>query len=288
MNLQCSDVINAIRSDFGQLWSCESMGNSVAISSPYLLPNHAHLTMWITVRDGDRIIVSDAGRAMEIVMELNPAAKVEETTACRDYFMGEHEVDLHEAPDKRLFFFKETKNIKLVSSLLFDLGNFVVNFCTAAVPQSVAESSTEKSRFTQKADAYLRGVVTHMNDRGMDKVLDDIPGASFGAVIYNRDFAHLWLVGYVTGSSHYHFTRNLSSAIVNFLFVRKNLRLVKRSSLITLVNDETPGYRPEIQKPFFEELKEVTHQEPIVWQAKEEIVDRLTQFGPDLEYWRNQ
>lgn len=287
MKLKCSDVIEIIRSDFGQLWSCERMGESLGVSSPYLLPNHSHFTMWVTIRDGDRIIVSDAGRAMDLIAQFNPNGG-ESVIACRDYFMGEHDVDLHIAADGRQLFFKETRDIKLVPSLMFDLGNFAVNFCTSAIPYSVAEAVIENTRFSQKADGYIRGVVDRMPDRGMQKVLEDIPAASFGAVVYSPDFAHLWLVSYVTGSSRYQFTRNLSSAIVNFMFVRESLRLVKRSSLITLVNDETPAYQPDLQKPYFEKLREITHQDPIVWQAKEEIVPRLKEDGPPLEHWRRQ
>lgn len=283
MNLQCSDIIDIIRSDFGQMWSCSMVGKSLAISSPFMLPNRHALTMYVTMRE-DRIIVSDGGRASELIRE-NTDKQPEELDACRDYFMGEHDVSSHQDTSGRLLFYNETKELKLVPSLLFDLGNFVVNFCHAAIPHSQAEEAMETSRFSTKADTYLKTITEKTENRHFQKKLEDLPNASFGAVIADRNFTQLWLVGYVTGSTPYQFNHNLAAAYLNFRFVRKSQKLIQRSSLITLVNNDAAGYRPLSQRDHFAELLDVTGQQPVEWTQKESLVDLIATTGPQLNAW---
>ena len=199
--------------------------------------------------------------------------------------MEEHEVKSHQQSGRPPCFFKEASDIKLVSSMIFDLGNFAVNYCTAALPYSEAEEAVANSRFSTKADEYLKTLTGRMDRRMFQKKLEDLPNATFGAVISDPDFSRLWLVGYVSGSSPYHFTHNLASVYINFRFVRRSKKLISRSSLITLVNNNAAGYRPEAQREYFSELLDVTGQEPIGWTQKEELIGALGRQGPSLEAW---
>jgi hypothetical protein len=282
MQIQCSDIIDLIRSDFGQLWDCRMVGKSLAVSTPYLLPNNNALTLYVTTRDS-RIIVSDGGFSADF-LNSHSELEQEKIDGCRDYFTEKHDVSRHEQAGRPEYFYKETTDVKLVPSLFFDLGNFVTAFCTAAVPFSNAEEAVETTFFSRRADNYIKGVVGGISDRHFQKKLEDIPSASFGAVISSHAFSRLWLVSYVTGSSSYVFNRNLSSAIVNFRFVRKS-KLAERSSLITLVNNECAGYHPDAQTSYFSELMDTTEQEPVVWTLKEQIISSLEINGPKLTKW---
>lgn len=282
MQIQCSDIIDLIRSDFGQLWDCRMVGKSLAVSTPYLLPNSNALTLYVTTRDS-RIIVSDGGFVSSFLKE-HSELEQEKLDACRDYFMEKHDVTKHHPEGRSEYFYKETAAINLVPSLFFDLGNFVTALCTTSVPFSKSEDAAETTFFSRRADGYLKSVVNGIDDRHFQKKLEDLPNASFGAVISSHSFARLWLVSYVTGSSSYIFNRNLASAIVNFRFVRKS-KLAGISSLITLVNNECAGYHPDAQSGYFSELMDTTEQKPVEWTLKEQIIESIEGFGPKLTKW---
>jgi len=283
MNLECHQIIDLIRADFGQLWKCNNLGNTLAITTPYTLPNREALTLYVTIRD-NRIIVSDAGRILALLGEESSMGK-EELDACRDYFMFDQAISVHYPQGRPAFFFKETKEIKLLPSLFFDMGNFAMNFCAAAIPYALTEETTETSNFSRKADDYLKGVVRHFDNRAFQKKLEDIPNVSFGAVISSMNFSHIWLVCYVTGSANHIFTRNLASAIVNFSLVRRR-KVVERCSLLTLINNDAAGYHPDGQGEHLTMLRKVSEQEPILWTHKEQMLTSLDSQGPKLTKWQ--
>src|SRR5438128_2277560 len=65
-NLECKDIIGALRSDFGALWQCRQLANSLEITTPYLYPNNDFVSVYLTIRGG-RIIISDGARLSEFV-----------------------------------------------------------------------------------------------------------------------------------------------------------------------------------------------------------------------------
>lgn len=284
MNLECPHIVDLIRADFGQLWNCKKLGNTLAITTPYTLPNREALTLYVTTRE-DRIIVSDAGRILKLLAEESCLAK-EELEACRDYFMFDHDIALHLPTGRDACFFKETKEIKLLPSLFFDLGNFAMNFCGAAIPYSVTEEATETSNFSRRADDYLKGVIRHLDQRVFNKKWEDMKNVTFGAIISLPDYSHTWLVSYVTGPQKHIFTRNLASAIVNFTLVRRK-RLVEKCSFLTLVNNESAAYHPNEQEEHFAMLRKVSERAPILWTHKEEAVQLLAHPGPKLTKWQD-
>ncbi|HSY20042.1 MAG TPA: hypothetical protein VK815_16980 [Candidatus Acidoferrales bacterium] len=64
-------ITERIQKDFNSLWQCKQRGNTIEISTPYLLPDSTLLSLFITERDG-KTIVHDGGSISQIVSEYCP------------------------------------------------------------------------------------------------------------------------------------------------------------------------------------------------------------------------
>lgn len=281
MQIRCSDIIDAIRADFGALWSCSMAGNTLEISTPYLLPNDDALTVYVTTR-GDRIIVSDGGFVSEFLAE-NSSLAGDKLDACKDHFASRHEIKSHQnSSDGLIYYFKEANSLHLVSSLIFDVGNFVTALTNAAIPQAEMEELRDQKRFNGQADSYIKTLLPTIGVRKFRKKIGELPSVRFGAVVSSD--SHLWLVSYVSGSTQSAFVHNISMAYMNFTLTRKN-PICEASTLIALVNDTAEGYRPMKQGAHLDELHSVTGLEPIPWTQRSRLQNALSSFGPKLSRW---
>ena len=270
-----------VRADFGSLWSCRQAGESLEISTPYLLPNDDALTVYVTVRDGNRIIVSDGG-FLDGFLEDNCDLSADKLAGCLAYFKDHHGIRVHHQSNRPVYYFKEGNSMLAVSSLIFDLGNFVVAVCNAAIPHVATAEGLEEQRFVSKADAYIKTLLPQLEGRKFRKKVTDIPHVRFGGVVYTN--SHLWLIGYVTGSTPSAFVHNLSLAHMNFVLARKS-SICQMASLVAFVNNDASGYHLDKQAAHLEELQQVTQQDSVKWTERDKLAKVLSSTGPLLTPW---
>lgn len=67
MKLDCQ-ILEAVQRDFNALWTCKQLGETLEISTPYLLPDSRLVSVYLTERNG-RYIVCESGIVQEILDE---------------------------------------------------------------------------------------------------------------------------------------------------------------------------------------------------------------------------
>jgi hypothetical protein len=196
MSIFCSTVLDSLRNDFGALWKCKKLGDTLEIVTPFLLPNHDCLSIFITER-GARIIVTDGGELEQFLKE-DLGVELAELDGFRDHLLADHKVFRHVSGAQQAYYFKETENPELIPSLVFDLGNFAVAFSSAAATTTAEEADNlpETVTFKNQADDYIRKIAPHSAQISFRAEVSEIK-ANFSAVITYQ--SRLSLVYYVYG-----------------------------------------------------------------------------------------
>lgn len=283
MNLSCNELLTALRQDFGVFWTCKRIGETLELSTPYLLPNHDLLQLYLTIRD-DRIIVTDGASVSNYLGEELDADALE-TESGITLFLNSHAVLKHQAPDGRVFYYKETNRLELISSLIFDLGNFATAVTSTIASQfSDTVETAAIHRFTTKAKTFLLDSVKLIPNRHIEfnKGLDDLTEVKFNAIITDTLEATFrprrWLISYVTGSNSTDFAHNCNKAIVNYTLF-KNSSTDNRAILIPLLNNESPGYQPSKFEARLTHLKAITGRAPILWTSRDHLIQTISDSG---------
>src|SRR5438067_2224419 len=109
MNIDCT-ITDLIQRDFNALWKCQQRGNTLEITTPYLLPDSTLVSLFVTEKE-NRYIISDGGGIHEILAEYCTLPSDEITSALQGYAAKFH---LKEGAlsDGAPHFFKECSDLK--------------------------------------------------------------------------------------------------------------------------------------------------------------------------------
>src|SRR5437870_9715243 len=172
MKLDCQ-ITDSLQRDFSALWKCQQRGNSLEITTPYLLPDSTLLSLFLTQRE-NRFIVCDGGGVFEVIEDYCPFPRPKAIAELQGYA---HKFGLKQGHSEgKPLFFKDCDDIRLVSSLAFDVATFAT-MATSAMVASAEEIETE-DRFKVKADAFLKTVKPDLRVETRQRI-SEVPGFTF-------------------------------------------------------------------------------------------------------------
>lgn len=268
-DLNCKDFLGMLKGDFSALWHCKQLGKTIEITTPYLYPDNSFVSIFITKRS-NRFIVSDAGHVSEFFKSAKDdepffaslIAKSRAVHDIKDFKQGE-----------RTFYFKETKDIKLVSSIAFDMANFLVASSNAAELALAEEDSGDKNSFRARADKYIKPQITKGRSVKFNQKIEEVQEATFSAVI--KAPSKMWIVIYLTGSNLKYFQLSVSNAIFNVESANNSTIRPHIRGIYSLLNDDAVGYQPNHLNHRLGKLSAVTKSAVIPWRRKEELTKHL-------------
>jgi len=268
-------ITEAIQKDFSSLWKCKHRGNTVEISTPYLLPDSTLFTLFITERD-KKIIIHDGGSISEIVSEYCPLPD-DEIKASLDGFSAQYEIKQTVGADKEKIFFKACDKSKLISSAAFDLASFAMTATNVLIAKSIDEPDVEPDkRFQRDADAFIKSAI---HNTGLEfkrrQEIPQFPGIKFSATINRSN--RIWIVSYVTGSDLTYFRRSVAETNMNFDHVWKSRQSIKDhiGRTIPLLNTNAIGYQPEKLKWQLDMLKTTAGGTLLPWSNKDSLLNLI-------------
>ena len=196
------DITKRIQKDFNSLWHCKQRGNTVEISTPYLLPDSTLLSLFITERN-KKIIVHDGGSISQIVSEYCPFPD-DEIKASLDGFSAKYGIKQALNASKQKIFFKDCEKSALVSSIAFDLASFATTATNVLVAASYDEPDVEPDdRFQRSADRFIKAALPSELKYKPRHEIKEVPGVKFSGVIEQSN--KIWIVSYITGSDLHRF-----------------------------------------------------------------------------------
>lgn len=267
--LNCKEIISLLKGDFGALWHCQPRGKTLEIITPYLYPDDSFVSLFVTTR-GKRLIVSDGGQASDFLQ----SAKDDEPflSAVISRARLAHNVEQFTQGNKR-FFFKETLEPKLMSSIAFDLANFLVASSSAASLAMTEDESLDKNSFRVRADKFIKPQIPKGRMVKFNQKISEVKEATFSAVISGP--SKLWIVIYLTGSNLKYFQLSVSNAIFNVESANNSKIHSHIRGIYPLLNDGAIGYQPTHLQQRLGKLREVTGSPIIQWKNKEELTKYL-------------
>jgi len=266
------DIYNSVKSDFCELTTYKIRENSVEIITPFSTLNDKFISIFVKEYQ-NQIIVSDGGwvdlNYYEVDINEESEAIIDRVTA---YFQQNYKVKTTADKTGTLFYYKVCKNKEAISSVVFDLSNFIVGVVNAlGIRYKDEKEEKEKETFRQDANSFL---TANYDDRvKLRKSLDDFTNIKFNAIITRN--SEINLVSYVTGSTPYYFENALSKTIVNFEISEKSKYNSYIKERISIINDLANGYHPEKSRSILNLLAEKTSKEPVKWTEKEKILEYI-------------
>lgn len=269
MKLDCQ-ITDAIQRDFNSLWKCKQLGETLEISTPYLLPDSTLMSVFLTQR-GDRYIVCDGGGLSELLEEYC-ALPADEMKDSLEGIADKFRMKEGAANGKPLYF-KDCTDLKLISSLVFDVANFATMAASALVSIASDEVEEERTkRFATRAEAFLRTVKpASLSFRPLE--IAEVPGVRFSAVLASS--SKVWIVSYVTGSNATYFRRSICDTAMSFKHAWKSSLHDHIGRTIPLVNTEADGYQPQKLQWQLDELQQESHDSTVKWFEKENLAEML-------------
>lgn len=270
MKLDCQ-ITELLKRDFNALWRCEQHGDTLEISTPYLMPDSSLLTLMMKFMNG-RYIVCEGGIIWDLISQYS-TLPVDEITPALEEMARKFRIrqgEIHGDP----LFFKECENIDLVSSLAFDIANFSLMATSALVSISSDEIGVEpEHRFETKADVFLKTIRPTGYEITSRADIVEVPGIKFSAVI--KTSSKIWLVSYVNGSTFTNFRRCLSDTMVNFRHAWESSLQPMIKGTIPLINNEATGYQPMKMKLHMSDLARESHDGIVNWTEKDHLTEML-------------
>jgi len=264
------EIYNSIKSDFCELTTYKIRNNSIEIITPFSTLNDKFVSVFVKFYQ-NQIIISDGGwidlNYYEVNINEESETIVDRVTA---YFQQNYKVLTTTDKAGTLFYYKTCENIEVVSSIVFDLSNFIVGVVNALdIKYKDEKEEKEKETFRKDANSFL--IANYKDNVKLRKSLDDFKNIKFNAIITKN--SDINLITYVTGSTTYYFENSLSKTIVNFEISEKSKynRFIKQR--ISIINDFADGYHPEKSRSILNLLAEKTTSEPVKWSEKEKILE---------------
>jgi len=269
MTLDCQ-ITEALQRDFNALWKCRQLGETLEISTPYLLPNSTLFSLFLTQRGG-RFIACDGGVISDLLNEHCPRPGDEMNAELRA-MAGKFRMK-EGAAEGRPLFFKDCTDPKLISSIAFDVANFAVMATSALVSATDDESGVPlERRFETRADQFLKSVVPPSFEFA-SREIPEVPGVRFGAVLTRA--SRVYLVSYVTGSNPTYFRRSVCDTAMSFKHAWHSSLANHIGRTIPVVNTEAAGYDADKLRWHFDELKHQSHSDLVRWDEKDRLAELL-------------
>ncbi len=256
-------ITKVIQKDFNSLWQCKQRGNTIEISTPYLLPDSTLLSLFITERN-KKFIVHDGGSIAQIVTDNCPFPD-DEIKASLEGFAAKYGVKQCWDASKQKIFFKDCGKKPLISSLAFDLASFATTVTNVLVAASYDEPDVEvDERFQRNADSFIKSAIPTGLIFKPRQEIKEVPGVKFSGIISRSN--RIWLVSYVTGSTLPYFVRSVAMAKMNFEHVWKVTQLAGYiGRTIPLINTDAGGYKPDKLKWQLPDLQAASKDTLVKW-----------------------
>lgn len=265
-------ILDMFKSDFSALWQCKSVGGSVEVSTPFMLPDSRLLSIFLTERPG-KFIACEGGVINEILEE-SCGMPPEEIAAIIDAYKVRFSVSQTSGERGIPLYYKSSPSAGLITSVSFDLANFTLAVIGALVGNFDEESPTEiEATFPTQANAFLRRTLANSEGVAFNREIREVPGVRFSAVINSSNM--LWVVQYINGSTLPNFRRSITDSIFNFGEAERSSIRTHLARKVSLVNNEARGYIPAKLGVHLERLQESSENSVVSWTNKEDIAALL-------------
>ena len=271
--MDSEDIIKAIKSSFCNLTDAKIRNNFIEIITGFSTINFKFVSVFIHQDRSGKYIVSDFGWLEQNYYDISFCERQEEISErVKLFYIETYDVKITQDNSGNNFYYKSTNSISSLSSLVFDLANFIVGYVNAFnLRYKDEKEDKERETFRMDANNFLK---THYKDNvRLERNLRDIKNIRFNAIIYRG--SRINLVTYVTGSTPQIFENGLRKSIVNFEISERSVENIDIVEKISIINDSSEGYHKFRSESLLDLLGEKTTTKPILWSERKQMLQLL-------------
>ncbi len=236
-------IFEVLKSDFSDLWSIKHRQKTLEFITPYTTMSGEAISVFLTQRDIG-YVVSDGGRLFDIAVEqaidIRKCVKIHYSDMIEKYAIKE--IISH---DKRRFCYKVEKDIRMLSSLVYDLAIFQEIIANAIYLETLFEidESHEARYFAKRVRDLLHDKIQNTpTDKDKYELFSDnnTRCLRFSAGIHKIGTDSIWLGMAIHRSNLQNYERSVTSAEFAFrradrYFPKTNLSM---SAIVDILPDE--------------------------------------------------
>lgn len=263
-------ITELIKKTFCNLVEIKSRGNNFEILTGYSTLNDKFISVFIHQLSDGKWIISDLGWLDQNYYDTPYYEESEEIlNKIKNTFLINYKIKTTSDERGNIFYYKSTLNFEHISSLVYDLSNFLLGAANSYCIQFKDEKE-EKERETFRKDANLFLKKNYEGNLRLKQSLDDFRNIKFNAIVYKG--MNLNLISYVTGSSTTYFENDLRKSIVNFEISDRSSEKKFITNKISIINDQCEGFNLKKSDNLMNLLSEKLTAQPIFWSNREEIL----------------
>ncbi len=263
-------ILELIKASFCNLNNFKLRSNSLEVVTAFSTLNNKFVSVFVTLTKG-KIVVTDNGWISQNYYDTPFNDEIEHITErVKEAFKVTYNVKKTTDKSGAVFYYKTCTHFNEIPSAVFDLANFSVGCINSlCIPYEDEKEQRERETFKSDVDTFLK--TNYSSQVRLRQALDDFSSIKFNAIITKG--VDLFLLTYVTGSTHTYFENDLRKSIVNFEIAEKSKFRDNIQERLTVYNDSSDGYLVKRTSSLMDLLKEKTTREPIKWSEKEKVLE---------------
>lgn len=221
------DIFSQIRNDFNMLWTVKRRNATIEFITPYTMLSGEVVSVFVTQRENG-YVVSDAGRIAAIADEQDVELESRKTFHYAE-LLAKFGISVTKGPDnKRVFCYKRTTDLKLLSSCIYDVAHFQEALVNALLIDTMfAPVETEASKyFGIRVKEVLKDKVHKLSTEGQRYELftdDSMKFYQFTAGIRRVGSEDRWMGMSICRTNLENYNKSVMRAEVAFSHARKGL-----------------------------------------------------------------
>ena len=262
-----NNLFDIIKSDFNSLWKIRMRGETMEVVTPIATTSDKFVSVFIAKR-GDAYVVTDGGWISEGKYDSDLPLLDEIYGRVFEYYKSEYNVN-ELAANNYIYYYKKTTDIKMVSSMVFDMASFTNGVVSASLINYQEKKELDNSkRFQTRANAFIKDMFpmdVHVKHNAW--AIEKYKSLRFHALIpiHNK----LTLVSYVTGSKDEYFRNSLALANMRFEIVEKDGFNGIVAKKVILIDDTVKSYKSKDLAPIISIITNNPNRVNLPWSERE-------------------
>lgn len=245
-----NSVFDAVRCDFSELWKTRLYGHTLELISPYTTLGGNLISVFLTMRNG-QYVVSDGANLHNVAQEASIDIEDRKRLHLGDVLNLYRIRETYEPTSKKVFRYKSTEDVAMLSSYVFDMIHFqeaILNALDLETLFDLNEDEATKKFSTRVKDVLRAGLQRDPEFRRRYAFYTDekLNAYRFNVSMVDKTTDSLWLGMCIYSSNYVNFSSAVYRAEFGFNHVRQsglrqndhlNLAVVRDSMPNELVSD---------------------------------------------------
>lgn len=264
MSLHLNSIFDIVKTDFCDLIDFKLRGDTIEINTAIPTLTNSYVSVFVSFRDGIYII-SDGGWFDRNMYESLDTEDTDIQKRITEQYKSHFQIKETKSDDGTNYYYKTTKDLKLVSALVYDVGHYVASIVNSQnIAYRESEDLEDKKLFHNNINSFFKEKFGSTKVEFNSAVnVDNVHKIKFNAVV-RPNVRDNFYVMYVTGSRPSFFRKDLTEATINFEIINEYGIKPEYFRKVAVVNTAAAGYDKAQSDIYIRKLTSALGKQPIM------------------------